>query len=260
MGVNETLTPDQVTSGSQRKVWWLCQKDTDHEWEAVVYSRAKGNGCPMCSGRSLSVTNSLATLYPELAEYEMRLVAIESEIRSTSTSTSAPVEVEEVAALLSDLPSMWAEATADERGRLLAPIIEHVLVDVESKRLSSLVPMSGFRTLLDIGIQKTADCSAVILAPSVIPQARGVLELVETGENRTRHKPSLAVATSRCVRRSLRQSLAVNFQRPCTAHHEGLGPKSRIPHPARDRLKTCNALSRHRHGGGRARKVPGKSH
>ena len=120
-----------------------------------------------------------------LAEYEMRLVAIESEIRSISTSTSAPVEVEEVAALLSDLPSMWAEATADERGRLLAPIVEHVLVDVESKRLSSLVPMSGFRTLLDIGIQKTADCSAVILAPSVIPQARGVLELVETGENRT---------------------------------------------------------------------------
>ena len=101
--------------------------------------------------------------------------------------------------MLSDLPSMWAEATADERGRFLAPIIEHVLVNVESKRLSSLVPMSGFRTLLDIGIQKTADCAAVILAPSEIRQARGVLELVETGENRTPRPVNCPPISTTCV-------------------------------------------------------------
>ena len=105
-----------------------------------------------------------------LAEYEMRLAAFDAEIRYASTST--PVEVDEVAALLADLPSMWNDATADERGKLLAPIIERVFVDVESKRISGLVPMPGFRTLLDAGIQKTADCSAVLIAPVKAP-ARG---------------------------------------------------------------------------------------
>ena len=105
-----------------------------------------------------------------LAEYETRLAALDAEIRYASTST--PVEVDEVAGLLAHLPSMWDDATAEERGRLLAPIIEHVFVDVDSKRISGLVPMPGFRTLLDAGIQRTADCSAVLIAPVKSP-ARG---------------------------------------------------------------------------------------
>ena len=46
---NETLTPENVTPGSNKKVWWRCSKD--HEWEAVIYNRNKGTGCPYCSGR-----------------------------------------------------------------------------------------------------------------------------------------------------------------------------------------------------------------
>ncbi|WHZ04949.1 zinc-ribbon domain-containing protein [Neobacillus sp. YX16] len=48
---NEILTPYDVTPGSQKKVWWKCEKG--HEWEAVVYSRngSKSNkpkGCKKC--------------------------------------------------------------------------------------------------------------------------------------------------------------------------------------------------------------------
>lgn len=48
---NKNLTPDQVTYGSQKKVWWQCKKNSRHEWEAVIANRSKGKGCPFCSGR-----------------------------------------------------------------------------------------------------------------------------------------------------------------------------------------------------------------
>ena len=42
-----------------------------------------------------------------------------------------------------------------------------------------IFPVPAFRVLLETVMQKTADCSAVFFVPSEIPQARGVLELVE---------------------------------------------------------------------------------
>ena len=56
-------------------------------------------------------------------------------------------------------------------------------MDVATKRISGLVPMPGFRTLLEAGMQKTADAAAVLLPPEYSPA--GMVELVETGENRT---------------------------------------------------------------------------
>ena len=49
--LNGTLTPQNVTTGSRRKVWWLCPEG--HVWKAVVYSRARAQktGCPVCAGR-----------------------------------------------------------------------------------------------------------------------------------------------------------------------------------------------------------------
>lgn len=49
---NGTLTPEQVTPGSHKKVWWRCGEG--HEWKAVVYSRTgnQGYGCPICAGRT----------------------------------------------------------------------------------------------------------------------------------------------------------------------------------------------------------------
>jgi len=50
---NGTLTPENVTYGSKKEVWWKCSNG--HTWPAKVYSRnggnkGKGNGCPYCRG------------------------------------------------------------------------------------------------------------------------------------------------------------------------------------------------------------------
>lgn len=64
---NGTMRPEDVTPYSDKKVWWKCRKH-GHEWEAVVKSRAKGTGCPVCSGnRVLTGFNDLATMAPDLA-------------------------------------------------------------------------------------------------------------------------------------------------------------------------------------------------
>ena len=63
---NEDLTPQNVTASSRKKVWW--RGKCGHEWQAVVYSRTEGKGCPVCSGRTvLAGFNDLATKIPELA-------------------------------------------------------------------------------------------------------------------------------------------------------------------------------------------------
>lgn len=49
--LNGSLTPRMVTTGSHKKVWWLCPDG--HVWKAVVYSRASAqkSGCPVCAGK-----------------------------------------------------------------------------------------------------------------------------------------------------------------------------------------------------------------
>ncbi len=51
---NGNLTPYDVTYGSVKKVWWRCSKG--HEWKTALYTRAKGCGCPYCSGHKKSKT------------------------------------------------------------------------------------------------------------------------------------------------------------------------------------------------------------
>ena len=63
---NEKIRPQDVTDGSNIKVWWQCKKG--HEWKASVKSRKKGNGCPYCSGHTvLPGFNDLLTVNPKLA-------------------------------------------------------------------------------------------------------------------------------------------------------------------------------------------------
>jgi hypothetical protein len=44
---NGDLNPRNVTQGSGKKVWWICADG--HEWEATIYSRNRGSGCPSCN-------------------------------------------------------------------------------------------------------------------------------------------------------------------------------------------------------------------
>jgi hypothetical protein len=64
---NEGLSPDQIATKSGKMVWWKCPKGPDHEWQAPPINRTSAKtGCPFCSGKKVSVTNSLASLYPAL--------------------------------------------------------------------------------------------------------------------------------------------------------------------------------------------------
>ena len=65
---NGYLTAYDVTAGTEKKVWWKCNKGIDHEWEASIYNRSKGSGCAVCSGHKAVLSNCLATLNPTLAE------------------------------------------------------------------------------------------------------------------------------------------------------------------------------------------------
>lgn len=63
---NEGMTPADFTPGSHKKVWWICSKG--HEWQADIFARTRGSGCPVCAGRKIIAgENDLETLYPEIA-------------------------------------------------------------------------------------------------------------------------------------------------------------------------------------------------
>lgn len=49
--LNGTLTPYDVTHGSKKKVWWICEEG--HVWCASIASRTGGKrcGCPVCAGK-----------------------------------------------------------------------------------------------------------------------------------------------------------------------------------------------------------------
>ena len=63
---NLLLTPDGITFGSNKKVWW--KGTCGHEWQASVKARSNGEKCPICSGaRVIAGINDLATTHPEIA-------------------------------------------------------------------------------------------------------------------------------------------------------------------------------------------------
>jgi hypothetical protein len=56
-GRNGDLNPRNVTPGSGRKIWWIC--NSGHEWQAPVYSRNRGSGCPLCNRPSANDENEM---------------------------------------------------------------------------------------------------------------------------------------------------------------------------------------------------------
>ncbi|MCX7988880.1 MAG: zinc-ribbon domain-containing protein [Thermodesulfovibrio sp.] len=56
------FTPYQVTCGSNKKVWWLCENG--HEWISSISHRTRinANGCPFCSNRKIDNNNSLKVM------------------------------------------------------------------------------------------------------------------------------------------------------------------------------------------------------
>ena len=61
------LPLDQVTAGSEKKVWWRCP--LGHSYDMIIKNRTiKGEGCPYCSGHRVLVGfNDLVTTHPHIA-------------------------------------------------------------------------------------------------------------------------------------------------------------------------------------------------
>lgn len=59
---NKQLTPEDITYGSGKKVWWLCPNN--HEYEATMLHRSHGTECPKChAGRQTSFAEQATYFY-----------------------------------------------------------------------------------------------------------------------------------------------------------------------------------------------------
>ena len=51
--------------GSKKRVKWVCSKNPEHTWEAIIKTRVRGAGCPYC--RYVHKDNLLADKFPHIA-------------------------------------------------------------------------------------------------------------------------------------------------------------------------------------------------
>lgn len=65
---NNPLKPEQFRTRSNKKVWWICEKNDLHTYPSTITNRVQGFGCSICAGRLVDITNSLQTLFPAIAK------------------------------------------------------------------------------------------------------------------------------------------------------------------------------------------------
>ncbi|MDA1297879.1 MAG: zinc ribbon domain-containing protein, partial [Chloroflexi bacterium] len=95
------------------------------------------------------------------SDYEARLAEIDSQFQ-TAEVVSQP-SIDEAAELFGNLPGLWKEATAEERGQLISPLLDRVYVDIETRRVGAITPAPAFRTLLDRALERTDRSACVVL-------------------------------------------------------------------------------------------------
>lgn len=68
--LNQPLQPTKVRPGSSTRIWWQCEVNPEHVWDATItvrtHRRSKGR-CPFCSGFRVTAETSLANCYPTIA-------------------------------------------------------------------------------------------------------------------------------------------------------------------------------------------------
>ena len=81
------INPELVSCGVDKVVYWKCH-NCSLEWKARISHRAKGIGCPYCSGRlPIKGINDLKTVNPELADdwnYEKNMQLIPEMLKPNS--------------------------------------------------------------------------------------------------------------------------------------------------------------------------------
>ena len=64
---NGNLSPEEMSPGSHKKVWWQCNKN--HSYFATINKRtsSRGTGCPYCAGKKADSRNNLEYRFPKIA-------------------------------------------------------------------------------------------------------------------------------------------------------------------------------------------------
>ena len=114
------------------------------------------------------------------AEFERELEELDTQLRLAQLST--PIELDEVAELLENLPDLWREATPEERHRLLGTLVEAVYVDISSQHVVGIAPTPAAKMLIEAAIKRIAGAPAILVDPDELGESER-MELVETGEN-----------------------------------------------------------------------------
>ena len=65
---NLPLVLSDVGIGTDKRIWWRCDKVPSHEWDALIACRIKQPSCPLCTGRILTPETSLLARFPEIAK------------------------------------------------------------------------------------------------------------------------------------------------------------------------------------------------
>jgi hypothetical protein len=67
--LNLDLKPSQIFPMSSKNIWWMCDKNAEHAWQATPANMSKAVfGCPFCSGRRPHVgVNDFASKFPQIA-------------------------------------------------------------------------------------------------------------------------------------------------------------------------------------------------
>ena len=78
---NTPLTPNDVTTGSNKKVWWFYSRG--HEWQAIVNSRNQGR---VLRDREAALTAHSVRPHQiqEIEELEEKIAALEKELEELS--------------------------------------------------------------------------------------------------------------------------------------------------------------------------------
>jgi len=66
--LNGSLRPENVSCGSQRKVFWICRTNRLHTYETIIAVRCRSYGeCRDCQGYYVTDDNRLSILFPKIA-------------------------------------------------------------------------------------------------------------------------------------------------------------------------------------------------
>ena len=76
------------------------------------------------------------------AQFKHRKAELEEQLKAASAVV--PPSYEESDALLSNLEGVWEEATAEERRKLVSPLIERVYMDMDLKLVGRLLRLQRF--------------------------------------------------------------------------------------------------------------------